>query len=80
MIIWHQSLELGMLVTLLSHSDTQMCVPAGYQDYCQMSTERVNCFNELLDINERDKTFFQRLITNGETRIHYYEPESKRLS
>ena len=42
--------------------------------------ERVNCCTELHELNERDNTFVDRLITGDETWIRHYELESERHS
>lgn len=76
---WPQSLELGRVSDItesLRYSKVYACWIARLLTN-EHRTERVNCCNELLDTNERDKTFFQRLISDGETWIHHYEPESK---
>ena len=75
----------------VSHGSAHNIVKSlGFSKVCahwvprQLTTEhkidRIDACTDLLEQSQRDKTFFQRLITGDETWIHHYEPESKRQS
>ena len=41
---------------------------------------RLEACSELLEYCHSDKTFLQRIVTEDETWVHHFEPESKRAS
>ena len=43
-------------------------------------TERVHCCTQLLEHHHGDPTFLERIITEDETWVYHFEPESKRRS